>query len=626
MSKKDKKSTKQSKDDSSSLLLRLRGISLRARENTSITLFVSLIVLLGIIGSAAALGNFALKSLSENKKKDTWAILYLEMEQAGVRLAGRMRGYLTKDIGGGATSQSGVEVLSDPQIVYRIDKGIAFLVHGNSKTPFKIEEAGLNLKATSLLQVVVWGENEYVARLIDIPEGARLPKGVKEPGRYMLLWKVPIREWIGHTVRNSKYTRVYAATREKKLLYSSSQEVSAANFEQRELVQFFIRNSITGLQSELRDPAGTAIFGFFFEVPNSNIVLFAEVPKAVALAEVQRVTTRYLIVIVLVIVLTMVLIQLPLNFVRRPMGALIKMTQKLASGDFSVNSTATGFGEIRLLASSFSSMARSLEQRDKSIRDLLVEREHRARLQKEMEIAKGIQDSLLPARPLDELSGVSVSARYIPADEVAGDWYHYHYWPQTKESVVVIADVSGHGAGSSIFTAITAELFVDTVESCEGHFPVVKFAETLNKRIFKFGKGAWHCTLAIIKFKAGDDEAEFLNAGHPPLILKLPQTEQAKMHRFPGNPVGLSNDYTGTIQRVKVPRGAFGLLYSDGLIEAKGANQRAFGTKKLVQLLSKEKSPSINGLVENTMNNWRKYTGKTKQADDICIVGFKRVA
>ena len=598
----------------------------KVRESTSLTTFVSLVVLLGVLVATSVCSNVALSLLSEHKLKDVWAILFLEMEQVGVRLSADLRGHLTADAAGGAVAQSGIEVLKDPQIVYRLDEGIAMLIAGSSKTPIRIQEMGLNLKSTGTLQVTGWSGATYVARIIDVPAGARLPKGVAEPGRYVLMWNIPIKGWLSKYLRNTKYSRVYSATREGLLLFSNSTEISQENFEARTVVQYFIRNQFGQVQSELLEQKGEKIIGFCYEVPHTNIVLFGEVPKGVALKEIRTIATFFLGIASLATIVTILLVQIPLGYIRRPMRDLIRLTQRLGSGDFSVVIPSSGFGEIRLLASSFSTMARSLEQRDKSIRSLLVDREQAARLQKEMEIAKGIQDSLLPGSPLNEKSGIAVAAKYIPADEVAGDWYHYHYWEETGQSVIVIADVSGHGAGSSIFTAITAELFEDVIESCKGSFPMALFAETLNRRIFKFGKGGWHCTLAILKFTRDSDDAEFMNAGHPPMIFKTPQGEDAKLYRKPGNPVGLSASYSVETHHLKLPKGSFGILFSDGLIEAKGSNNRAFGTKKLIQILSKEKSPSITGLVDNMMNQWRKFSGKTKQADDICIIGFKRVS
>src|SRR5690606_18151355 len=110
-----------------------------------------------------------------------------------------------------------------------------------------------------------------------------------------------------------------------------------------------------------------------------------------------------------------------------------------------------------------------------------------------------------------------ITAKYVPATEVAGDWYHHWHNERTGESVVFMADVSGHGAGSSMFTAIIAGIFKHLAPEAE-FYPVERFLETVNKLILELGSGQWHASVQVVRFVKGETQARIRNAGHPPPV------------------------------------------------------------------------------------------------------------
>jgi len=81
----------------------------------------------------------------------------------------------------------------------------------------------------------------------------------------------------------------------------------------------------------------------------------------------------------------------------------------------------------------------------------------RARFETEVQIAYGIQQSLLPDECI-ETPPCSICGRTLPAAEVGGD---YHDIVQTRagEVAVAIADVTGHGLGAGILSAMTKAHF-----------------------------------------------------------------------------------------------------------------------------------------------------------------------
>ena len=98
---------------------------------------------------------------------------------------------------------------------------------------------------------------------------------------------------------------------------------------------------------------------------------------------------------------------------------LFEGTEQVRQGDFSHKINVPSQDQLGELASSFNTMTTSIE-------DLLRQKAQKDRLEQELEIARGIQMSLLPQAPL-EGGGVLFSGYCEPARAVGGDYYDF--WP-----------------------------------------------------------------------------------------------------------------------------------------------------------------------------------------------------
>jgi hypothetical protein len=77
-------------------------------------------------------------------------------------------------------------------------------------------------------------------------------------------------------------------------------------------------------------------------------------------------------------------------------------------------------------------------------------------LRRELEIAAGIQQGMLPARA-PETEGVRLAGCCIPAAEVGGDYYDF-LLDAAGRLHVLVADVSGHSVGSALMMAMARNL------------------------------------------------------------------------------------------------------------------------------------------------------------------------
>ena len=67
------------------------------------------------------------------------------------------------------------------------------------------------------------------------------------------------------------------------------------------------------------------------------------------------------------------------------------------------------------------------------------------------------------------------------------------------------------------------------------------------------------------------------------------------------------------------------LLYTDGVTEAMRSAKEIYGNKRLIDLVSRQ-SGSIDALVKAVVQDVEVFVEGRPQSDDICLVGFQRLA
>lgn len=570
------------------------------RERVTLSQLLTWTVAIAIIGAILTNGYYALNVLYQNKLVDTWAIMFLELEHEGSILSQRLR-----DFGKGLD-----QAAKSDDIVLKVgnDGGLEAL-QGNvlgvkNLSDFKIANA-VDFSTVGQIKVLSDSGQNYLALF-------------NQERKQLILRKTASRHFALHPGRPADQGSLYLITLEGRLLHSNSQEINEINLTDRDLVQRFIKAPIRQGQLEFTDKDGVNLYGFFSEVPDTNLILFSEVTRAAAMAPVRQIVIQFLWVLVGIVVVVILMLQLPLSRIMDPIKELAGIAKLVGNGEFNVKPKLQAFGELSLLSNAFGSMAKGLGERDRRVALLMREQGEKMRLAGEMAIARRIQENLLPSGGLPADSGLALAAVYISASECAGDWYQYAFNPVSRETVFVIADVSGHGAGSSVFTAIIAGLFDQARHRGESRFPLEEFVHHTNATIFRLGKQQWHATMFIARYVAGSGEIDYINAGHPaPFIKRNDAVESLKIRSE--SVLGLNADASFPSHQVKFEHLDTLLMYTDGLIEAARPDGRMFGRKRVRDMLKHSANNPASALT-GAMDIWRSYLAGTSPPDDVCVL------
>jgi phosphoserine phosphatase RsbU/P len=194
---------------------------------------------------------------------------------------------------------------------------------------------------------------------------------------------------------------------------------------------------------------------------------------------------------------------------------------------------------------------------------------HLHRSRSEQAAATMLVDSLLPSR-LPETDGWEFAARYVAGADtgVGGDWYDV--FPLVDDRIgLVIGDVVGSGLSAAIVMGrLRSALRAYALEFDD---PAVVLGK-LDRKASHFERRTMATVAyAVIDLKA--DRMDFALAGHPPPIIVQPGHDAEFVQAPVGPPVGYRLGVTGRLSAgIDVPPGALLILYTDGLVERRGAD------------------------------------------------------
>ncbi|WP_037912840.1 SpoIIE family protein phosphatase [Actinacidiphila yeochonensis] len=239
---------------------------------------------------------------------------------------------------------------------------------------------------------------------------------------------------------------------------------------------------------------------------------------------------------------------------------------------------------------------------------------------REREGALMLQRSLLP-RTTPEPPGVAVAIRYLPASsaaEVGGDWYDVI--PQSGGRLaLVVGDVMGHGlpAAAAMGRLRTA---VRTLAALD--LPPDELLRRVNELGDDLAPGPgeiWMATAVYAVYDPSTRRCSVALAGHLPPVLVVDGPggvgASARVLDLPaGLPLGVGRERFETTE-LDVPDGGVLVLYTDGLVEARGSDIDA-GIGRLRAALSGRRLDSL----EDACDGLLAVLDPDREADDVALL------
>ncbi|HSV49177.1 MAG TPA: SpoIIE family protein phosphatase [Candidatus Acidoferrales bacterium] len=318
----------------------------------------------------------------------------------------------------------------------------------------------------------------------------------------------------------------------------------------------------------------------------------------------------FLVIIALVAVVSYLLARMIVN----PIMTLTKGAKAIGAGNLESRVKVTSGDELEALAGSFNKMADNLQEQMAELKRTTAEKE---RLIKELEIAKGIQQSFLPEKE-PEIAGFDIAASNIPAKEVGGDFYDFIPIATDKWGLT-IADVSGKGVPAALFMALSRTL---VRASATGNPKVGDAIEKANDLICADSKSGMFVTLFYAILDAKKKSLRYVNAGHNPPLLKHPSGGTVLL-KADGIALGVIDGIKLEEAELQLESGDVVTLFTDGVTEAINTAEEQFGQQRLLDIIEENRALPAKEILHRIQAAVEAHSGGQPQFDDITLMIIK---
>jgi len=270
--------------------------------------------------------------------------------------------------------------------------------------------------------------------------------------------------------------------------------------------------------------------------------------------------------------------------------------------------------EQRNLRQSLAEGARELNTLFSRYSDLDDQHRH---LKREIEMAARVQRSLLPSE-MPEAPPLSIAGRWIPCAELGGDFYDV--WTSPETTLVLLADVSGHGLPAALAASVLKLSFREAAEvSAEPEEILME----MNGRLRRFmPQGLYAC--AMVACLRGST-IEMTNAGLPyPRVRRASGAVETlamtglPLALLPESPPGCHDS-----RKLELAPGDALLLTSDGLAEVSDSDGVPFDRERLDQSL-RDEFGSVDARLDQLVEQSRAHGGGKPFDDDVSLLLISR--
>jgi sigma-B regulation protein RsbU (phosphoserine phosphatase) len=243
----------------------------------------------------------------------------------------------------------------------------------------------------------------------------------------------------------------------------------------------------------------------------------------------------------------------------------------------------------------------------------------KGRLEREIQLAREVQTRLL-ANQVPELPGWEFAAQWIPARQVAGDFYDFTQNDPAYQCLV-IADVTDKGMPAALYMALSRSIIRASMLHAQSLVEGISYANQLICNDAAYGM---FVTLFYARLHLASGTLDFVNAGHnPPLFFRRASGQLHRLTRT-GMALGIEESAEYTQGQIQLEPGDFILLYTDGVTEAVNFADQEFGLERLQSLLLAQAAAPARQVVANLQREIEQFAGQVAPSDDITIVMVKR--
>jgi sigma-B regulation protein RsbU (phosphoserine phosphatase) len=239
------------------------------------------------------------------------------------------------------------------------------------------------------------------------------------------------------------------------------------------------------------------------------------------------------------------------------------------------------------------------------MREIANEVSQRERLNREVEIAREVQERLFPQK-LPAIAGLDYAGHCRPALGVGGDYYDFLGLPQGHLGVA-IGDVSGKGIAAALMMAsLQASLRGEATRAPENLAAAVA---NINRLVYEASSENRYATFFYGQYDPARRKFDYVNAGHNPPMLFYRANDQWTVTRLDvgGTVVGLFETFP----------------YQQGCV---ALSPGEWGEEKMMETVKGCDGLAAQDILERVFTAADQFVAGAKQHDDMTLVVMRVVS
>lgn len=267
-------------------------------------------------------------------------------------------------------------------------------------------------------------------------------------------------------------------------------------------------------------------------------------------------------------------------------------------------------GRVRVIETGFFRLADQVES-------MLKEMATAAALKQDVEVARTVQQMLLPAQDTFERPGLSLAAWCQQAQACGGDWWTVQEQEDGK-CLVVVGDVTGHGIAAALLTG-TAKAASDLAALVtKGKVTPATLLQLMNHAVHAASHQQVLMTATAALLDPKERTLTFSNAGHVfPLLVRGKTVQPLVAH---GAPLGASDCATYQSFTVRLEAGDLLVWFTDGLTERENESAEAFTERRLRAGCQRVAAQGACDVRDELVRSVLTFAGSHPADDDMTLV------
>jgi sigma-B regulation protein RsbU (phosphoserine phosphatase) len=371
------------------------------------------------------------------------------------------------------------------------------------------------------------------------------------------------------------------------------------------------------LKAMKEKPYGTVVGRGFLDTDVSGFYKLKEAPWTLIMiapgkqifSSIIRFRLYYFITATTFILFILLLIRLALFRSIFSIKALSASAKRVAGGDFVTLEPSKKKDEVGDLIHSFNTMVMQLEER--------------IRLKEAMDLAMGVQQSLLPQKPIQS-DNLDVAGQSIYCDETGGDYFDYFQFPVQGAGKVgfAVGDVVGHGISAALLMT-TVRAFIRSQMSQSGD--LARKVGNVNQLLcLDTFESSDFMSLFLLVIDSVKKELTWVRAGHDPAFIYDPSNGSINELEGRGTVLGIDAGWKfEEYKRAGWSEGQIVVIGTDGIWETENPQSEKFGKFRLRQIIRQHSQFSAQEILTAITEALAAFRDTAPQDDDVTLVVVK---